>query len=347
MGKPNFQQLLRNSKFAQVPKPLQENILKTSRVPTHLVINTPPGDVARSEFGMKTTLPKPISAQYIAFNNIDNKISMPDVEFSPGPYFNKVKFQELGIPVHTTHQRESPLFPATKNKSQPTNTGGSMANWLNLSDDSSVKEVKIILKQNPAIYKDFKNWLLENHPVALLEQVPAITMNEYLRKFLQESQGVVRKKIGLTDFTKEKGGRPSIHGTGGLSYNQKGRITNTPNGLKYDTVAPGRLVGNKEASIAGFVVYVHDHTIGLQRNYAKNYPAKHTRQFVMPFKIEAAELNRDGSVKLTADGIRTGEWMHKKSSQPVLDGSETRSTSRIRGENDSLQSLLNLILPTS
>lgn len=60
-----------------------------------------------------------------------------------------------------------------------------------------------------------------------------------------------------------------IQGTGGFSYNQKGRLRNTPNGIQYGTVVPGRIIDNKEAAIAGFVSSVTDRSIALQTNYAK------------------------------------------------------------------------------
>ncbi|MCP8717812.1 MAG: hypothetical protein M5F18_00750 [Asgard group archaeon] len=340
--------LVKNSRLSQVAQPLLKNMRAKSNIPTHQVIFTPKSSAARSNYGLKTTLPNKIGSSYISFNDIDNRQSMPDVEKNSGFYYKQLMFKELGLPVKTHYTGKNPLFPDELNKSDRPMRDGSLANTLNLPTKVQVSEIVKILKKNPEIYDQFNKFLIKNHPKILLTTVSNQEIIEILKEFLLSSPEVVKKRLSLTTQHKinPKFEQRQIQGTGGFSYNQKGRLRNTPNGIQYGTVVPGRIIDNKEAAIAGFVSSVTDRSIALQTNYAKNYPGKHHRQFTVPFKISEAELSEDGSVRLFAEGIKSGKWMETNDRFTPSRTNFAGSSERNKADGQSLESLLNLILPT-
>ncbi|KAK6457997.1 mitochondrial ribosome small subunit component [Scheffersomyces xylosifermentans] len=359
MNSQELYSLVKNSKIAQVASPISKSIRGKSAVPTHQIIFTPKSSAIRSNFGIKTTLPKQIGYSHISFNDIDNYKNMPDVEKSSGKLYNRLKFQETGLALNNHYTDSNPLFASHKHKSDSKDRDESITNSLNLHGKASTDEIRAILKQNPKLHNKFSKWLIENHPQALVSSIPQSTTAELLKRFLSTAPSVVKKELQLTDLTRKEGKvggsaiSTHIQGTGGFSYNQKGRLTNTPNGVKYGVVAPGRLVGNKEAAIAGFVAGVNERTTLLQHNYAKNAPGKHSRQFVMPFKINEAEITETGSVKLYADGIKTGAWMQRsantgyspdRSRYEASNPNFASASERNKAEGENLQRLLNLII---
>lgn len=344
--------LVKNSRLAQVAKPLLNNIRGNSKTPTHQIIFTPKSSALRSDYGLKSTLPSKIGSSHILFNDIDNRQSMPDVEKNSGFHYKQLMFQELGLCVKTHFTNKNPLFYHENNKSNRSMRDGSLSNTLNLPTKVQILEINKILKKNPQIYKEFRQYLVDTYPNILLSSSSSPTSQldiiEALKNFLSTSSQISKKKINLftTHKIDPKFQQQQIQGTGGFSYNQKGRLRNTPNGIKYGTVVPGRIIANKEAAITGFVASVTDRSITLQSNYAKNAPGKHHRQFTVPFKINEAELAEDGSVRLFAEGIKTGKWMEANDRYVPTKTNFASSSERNKADGKSLESLLNLILPT-
>lgn len=304
--------LFKDSKLAQVAKPLSKKLRGGQQGPTHQIIYTPKSSAIRSDFGIKTALPKQIGFSHIVYNDIDNAKGMPDVEKYSGPFYNRLKFQEMGIPIRTQHN-SNPLFKTQTSKT-PTNakeldesTEDSVAFGLNLKTNTAPTKVEKLLLKNPHLYKQFNEWMIKNHPDKLVSNVSR-NETKLVNDFLNSNPNLVKPKINfLRNGTKDS--RNRIQGTGGFSYLQKGRLTNTPNGIKYGTIAPGRIVDTREAAIGGFIANIGDHT-SLQKNYTKNYPGKHQRQFVVPFQITEAEITQSGRVKLEANGVQTGSWVN-------------------------------------
>lgn len=350
--------LVRNSKLSQVATPLLKSMRSKSAIPTHQIIYTPKSSAIRSNYGIKTPLPKQIGESHIIFNDIDNYKNMPDVEKYSGKLYTRLKFQETGLALNNHFTDKNPLFPHENNKSTVKTEDDSLTNCLNLQCKTSTNNVQAILNQNPKLYKLFQQWLVETHPDAVIESVPQSTMTSYIKQFLNKSPQVKKRQFSLNDLSKTDSnlGASSIsshiQGTGGLSYNQKGRLANTPNGVKYGVVVPGRIVGNKEAAIGGFVANLNDKTTILQQNYAKNAGGRHTRQFIMPFKVNEAELTESGSVRLYVDGVRAGNWMtrsaqinyHDRSKYTASHPNFGAASERNKAENENLQRLLNLII---
>ncbi|RLV96074.1 hypothetical protein JA1_000480 [Spathaspora sp. JA1] len=339
-----FLTLMRNSKFAQVANPLSKNIRGNSSIPTHQIIYTPKTSAKRSIYGIKTGLPQQVGSSYISFNDIDNYTGMPDVEKNSGKYYNRINFQEIGLPTKNIYSESNPLFPGKSTKSEPTNREETLVNFLNMNKEVYTSEVQKVLRSNPNIHREFKKWLVMNHPEDLIKRSET-GLGELVRDFLHESNVVNKKKWNLLDFGKPEA-QLHVLGNGGFSYNQRGRLTNTPNGIKHDHIAPGRLVATKDATIGGFVAQAHDRSVSLQHNYSRNYPGKHSRQFTMPFKVSEAVVTHDGSVRVTAEGIKVGDWMKKQNRVYSPSNPSFQSTGeRHKSDAESLQSLLNLILP--
>ncbi|EGW33344.1 mitochondrial ribosome small subunit component [Spathaspora passalidarum NRRL Y-27907] len=340
-----FLKLVRNSKFAQVATPLSKNIRGDSTIPTHQIIYTPKNSAQRSIYGIKTALPKQVGSSFISFNDIDNYTGMPDVEKNSGKYYKIKNFQEMGLATKNLYSESNPLFPGQSTKSEPTNREETLVNYLNMNKRVYTSEVQKVLQKNPGIHREFKKWLAKNHPQAFVAQPSPAAMADLLKSFLHESKAVHKKEWNLLDFGKEDA-QIRVLGNGGFSYNQKGRLTNTPNGIKHDVIAPGRLLSTKDAAIGGFVSHAHDRSISLQYNYARSYPGKHILQFSMPFKVSEAVVTDDGAVRVTAEGVKVGDWMRKQTHSYAPSNPNFQSTAeRHKTDTESLQSLLNLILP--
>lgn len=318
MNNQEVYRLFKDSKLAQVAKPLSKRLRGGQQGPTHQIIYTPKSSAIRSDFGIKSALPKQIGFSHIVYNDIDNAKNMPDVEKYAGPFYNRLKFQEMGMPVKTQH-RENPLFKSSTTKT-PTNakelddtTEDSVTFGLNLKSNASTHIVKKVLQKNPNFYRRFNEWMLKNYPDKLISNV---SKNEtrLVNEFMSSDSGLKVPKLNI--LRNNVASNKKIQGTGGFSYAQKGRLTNTPNGIKYGFIAPGRIVDKREAAIGGFIANINDHA-SLQKTYTKSAPGKHQRQFVLPFKITDAEMTQSGKVKLEAKGIQTGSWMNSANANDI------------------------------
>ena len=351
--------LFKNSKLAQVATPLHRTLRGRDNVPSHQIIYTPKSSAIRSNFGIKTALPKQIGFSHIVYNDIDNPKNMPDVESYSGPLYNRLKFQETGVAVKNYFNENNPLFPSKTTKSTDSSNSqlDSVLSKFNLTNNATGADVKRLLQKNPALYKKFQAWLVKNSPESVMSNIPSKIV-KLLKEFLATTSDIKKQELGLIDLSKKEGRTTNraptnkIQGTGGFSYTQKGRLANSPNGIRHGSIAPGRMVGDREAAIGGFIASVNDRTTLLQNNYSKNYPGKHPRQFVMPFKINEAEITENGRVKVYADGIKVGSWMQRtNNNNEFIDRSNYEASNpnfgsaseRNSKDNIPLESLLNLI----
>lgn len=356
MSNLEFYRLFKNSRLAQVATPLSKKLRgPNNAAPTHQIVYTPTASAARSNFGIKTALPKQIGQSHIVINDVDNYKNMPDVEKHAGPHYTRLKFQELGIVLKKSYDTSNPLFAwdSSRTFSESQDAGDSVLGSFKLGQSASTADVKAILAQNPKLYRMFKKWLVAKSPESVMLKVPS-KLDQLLKEFVAESPELVRRELSLGDLSRKygvpsaHGPRSKIQGTAGLSYLQRGRLSNTPNGVKHGVIAPGRLVREREAGIGGFVAAVNERTTLLQANYAKNAPGKHSRQFVMPFKINDAELTPNGGVRMHADGVKVGNWM--QSTDSAMGGSYTASNpnfgnmaERNLKDSSALENLLGLV----
>ncbi|KAM9903543.1 hypothetical protein OXX79_003286 [Metschnikowia pulcherrima] len=357
MNNQEFYRLFKHSKLAQVATPLSKKVRGPStQTPTHQIIYTPKSSASRSDYGMKTALPKQVGESHIAFNDIDNSKNMPDVEKQAGSLYTRLRFQESGVVLKKSYNKANPLFAWESAKSLPglrSDASENVTTQFNLNQNAPLSEVKAIVMENPEFYARFKKWVLERSPESLMLKVPS-KLDALLKEFIA-SEAVKKRDHSLDDLiklqnrSKATGARSSVQGTAGLSYLQRGRLTNSPNGVKHGSIVPGRLVREREAAIGGLVANINERTTMLQANYAKNSPGRHTKQFVLPFKLNEAEITSTGSVRLHADGVKVGTWM----SRSDLDGHHGNYTAsnpnfgslaeRNKNDSSALESLLGLV----
>lgn len=323
MSNLEFYRLFKNSKLAQVATPLSKKLRgPSSAAPTHQIIYTPTASAARSNYGIKTALPKQVGQSHIVFNDIDNFKNMPDVEKYGGAHYTRLKFQELGVVLKKSYNSANPLFAWDSSKTFSGSNdlaADSVLNKLKLGQNASIADVKALLDKNPKLYSAFKKYVVEKSPESIMLKVPS-KLDQLLKEFIASSPDLIKRESSLADLSRKHGvasphgSRSQIQGTAGLSYLQKGRLSNSPNGVKHGVIAPGRLVREREAAIGGFIGAVNERTTLLQANYAKNAPGKHSRQFVMPFKVNEAELTPNGGVRMHVDGVKVGSWMQSTNS---------------------------------
>ncbi|CAK9435396.1 mitochondrial 37S ribosomal protein bS1m [Lodderomyces beijingensis] len=340
-------ELVRNSRLSQVAKPHANNIRLKTNKPTHQVIFTPSTSAYRSNYGLKSVLPGKIGKAYISFNDIDNKKGMPDVEKNSGFHYTQQMFQEMGVPLKNHFTKHNPLFPHESNQSSRSLHEGNLTSCFNIDPKTKTSDVINLLNQNPRLYKNFRTYVSTKHPQVILTSLEPFELTSIMRQFLNESKRVKKKENTMANKLTAMGERNnSVQGTGGFSYNQRGRLQNTPNGIKHHTIVDGRMVGTKEAAIGGVVANVIDRSIALQLNYARNTPGAHYRQFTVPLKVNEAEFAEDGSIRMFAEGIKSGTWSetderYLSTRNSVMGGRRSRG----RAGDESLESLLNLILP--
>lgn len=353
----SFSTLLRASKLAQVATPISKLIRGGSQqIPTHQVIYTPKAAAVRSEFGIKTTLPKQIGYSHISFNNIDNKTGMPDVEKNTSKMYLRIRLQENNIIPKVDNKLVNPLFRRPDQTTDHKNESDSLLLGFNLHPRASVSQVKQILKANPKLHSQFQKWLAEEHPQVYLAKNNADHVR-LVSQFLRENPNIVKHNMELQQLRKDLNGRTSvsanakqIQGTAGLSYAQPGRLSNTPNGIKYHTVVPGRLVENNTIAISGFTGGVLERQVQKPALYASNVPGHHSRQFTMPFKVTLASMWDNGSVSLNVEYVKVGDWVSSHLARstgqkrfeplnPMFDSVAGRHTSK----EDPLARLLNVV----
>ncbi|CAN3365043.1 small ribosomal subunit protein bS1m [Diutina catenulata] len=313
----NLGHLLRSSKLAQVATPISKKIRVMSAMPTHQVIYTPKNAAVRSEFGIKTPLPKQIGYSHISYNNIDNKTGMPDVEKNTSKMYSRIRLQENGVVPRVMSAKHNPLFPHSENASTHKGDDSSATTAFNLHPKVNPAEVKYLLSQNKHLYKSFQQWLALNAPQALtgVSGVSSSEMMGLIKRFVDES-AVAKNPLKLSSLKKDAQGRTThaanvtkIQGTAGLSYAQHGKITNTPNGFKSGhSIIQGRLASSNVAAVAGFAGQIMDKNASKHINYTNSVPGTHSRQFTMPFKVTEATMYDDGTVKMNLDVPKVGAW---------------------------------------
>lgn len=319
--------LFKNSRIAQVAKPLSKQLRgHDPAAPTHQIIFTPKASATRSNYGLKAALPDKVGASHLVYGNLDNRAGIPDVEKFSSPYHNRMKFQESGVLINGPLHKPNPLFAWDENKtSREAAFSGhdSIQTTFNLGSSATIEDTKAILKENPKLYGEFKKWLTKRAPESIMFKVTS-KLDELLKEFISTSDVVKKNHVKLEDLIRNDGKfntklqTKCVQGNGGLSYKQKGRVTNTPNGVKRGSIIPGRILQNSDAALGGFVASVNERSTSSQMNYMKRCGDKHQRQFVVPFKVSEAELSRNGGVRMYADAVKVGTWLDElQSESPV------------------------------
>ncbi|KAG7796057.1 hypothetical protein KL944_005146 [Ogataea haglerorum] len=293
--------LFRTTKIAQVPRQLGElGADRSATFPTHQVIESPPSSFARRDFGLKMRIPTKIKSKYIVVNNLDNKYGLPDFEPLGGFAFKKKKFQEFGIPVSvrnptmTTKASSNPLFPGH----DPREGHGSVAVALGLRvQRPSSLEFATNKKYLRTLRRPFMEWLAQNYPERIAQTDLSNEIVEFLETRQVDEAKLSRKKYQFPTLYREQ-----LSGTAGLSYNLKGKLFQTPNGVQSARVLPGRYISARSTgsrfALGGFIG--NSVTSGLHVKYLNKLAdvrrpldaeGRYAREFTIPLIPKAAHLN--------------------------------------------------------
>ena len=291
----NLSNLLRNSRIAHVPKNKKPLTSSSNSIfyPTHQIISTKPALLHRQEWGLKASIPTKNKSQYLVFNDLDTLERVTTFEKNGGKQWNRLRFKELNVSPSYNPGVANPLFESRSSTTDPSAPLSSILN-VKLNDEKKTNK-KIQNIQPKRLY--FKHWLLDNDPESLKnKRFNMKDMSENAIRFLK-SNTVARKKSFL-----DKNSMKNVIGTGGLTYNLRGKLRNSPNGIVQKNIVPGRFLNvetnNRLAAIGGFVSNASSSSpINSQANYAMG---DFIREVTFPFDVQHASVHDNGKILIRA-----------------------------------------------
>lgn len=309
-------ELLRISRIASIPKnssPLTPNGPKIH--PTHQIIESKPTTLEFQEWGLKAPLPQKIKSQFAIFNDLDTLERLTTFEPRGSSQWNRIRFQEMGVaPTYggpMTGRRSNPLFWDVKDPHEVSHP------WMHSVSLSQrrMEQKKILnskLEQLRSKRSEFRRWILENEPEAFREKnFTDREVKDLGPRFLHD-QLKTNQMSPETFFQGAQTGK--VIGTGGLTYNYKGRLKNSPNGILQKTVVPGRIVrsqGSTDEAMAlgGFIGKIRE------RSTRAVGDAHFRREHVYTFAINGINTMNDGSVEIKASQVDSAVIETRKQSQ--------------------------------
>ncbi|BAO40693.1 uncharacterized protein in HIS3 3'region [Kluyveromyces marxianus] len=289
--------LLRNSRIAQVPK-TEKALFQVGNPtrPTHQVIETKPSTLQRQEWGLKASIPSKIKSRYLVFNDLDTQERLTSFEPIGQYQWNRIRFQEMGLAPRYVEEEKNPLFEGHTKKS------GRLApfsNAVHITPTTPRSEKSRKLRDINVHRAEFKQWILENHPESL-----AGIKNENTKSLKTLASEFLHQKLGKLDINTASKTDWNVVGTGGLTYNLRGRLRQSPNGVKQKTVVPGRILSlqgpDRAVAVGGFVAEAK--SIGRNPRALQFDMGDFVRQQVLPFVIEDPKVE-SGTVTLAASLI--------------------------------------------
>lgn len=317
--------------------------------PTHQVIETKPSTLCRQEWGLKAAIPSKIKSRYLVYNDLDTLERMTTFEPNGGSQWNRLRFQEMGLAPTYNPGKSNPLFMGSASSTDRLAPLSSLMN-IDSSTSSIQKDVKKKLPFLKSLREEFRNWLLEKDPEALRNKsFTARDMNEKAIQFLSERS--LRSKGSSTTFTKNT--FKNIIGTGGLTYNLRGKLKNSPNGVIQKTILPGRFLnldGNDRlAAIGGFVANATSSS-PMTSQVAYNM-GDFIRELTFPFDVQQVSVEDSGKIMIRAQVIsgisqRARGKLPGRSYQQRPLNSNKRSSPAVNAIDPKMQAdeLLNLML---
>lgn len=275
----SLSELLRGSRLSQVPLRKKVPLVNPPKkfYPQHQIIATKPNTMKEfKEWGLKAAIPSVKSkTKYIVVNELDNKYRMTEFEpISGGFNWNRLRLQELNIAPQNIHKK-NPLFFENESK----------APSLKALLDSKAKREYL---KSDKFRSEFKTWLLEKYPNSLYQR------GFHFKNLEKETLEFLQDRFGSHKHSMSN----NIVGCGGLSYNLKGRVANTPNGFVLNPIVAGRILNGPSSSerivsVAGFA--------GVGRNNEKldkkdkDFGRAAFRQNKVPIQIKNYKVINDGS----------------------------------------------------
>lgn len=311
MSSYNLAQLLRSSRLSHVPKN-SKPLFKSGPTyhPTHQVIETKPSTLHRQEWGLKSAIPAKNKSRFLVYNELDTLERIATFEPSTGSQWNRLRFQEMGLSPTYNPGRANPLF---EGPSSSTDRLAPLCSLLDIGagEANAQKAVPKKLGQVKSLRGEFKHWLLEKDPEALRNKsFSAKDLNQKAIQFLAERSSGQSTKVTKNSFK-------NVVGTGGLTYNLRGKLKNSPNGMVQKTIVPGRFLnfdGNDRlAAIGGFVTNATSSS-PMTSQVAYNM-GDFIREATFPFEIQQVSVGDSGKVMIRAQVISGISQQAKRSIQ--------------------------------
>ncbi|QEU58327.1 Mrp51 [Kluyveromyces lactis] len=286
--------LLRNSRIAQVAK-TDKPLFRpgNSSHPTHQVIETKPSSLYRQEWGLKASIPSKIKTRYLVYNDLDTQQRLTTFEPMGQYQWNRIRFQEMGLAPRYVEEESNPLF---NGKTKRAGKYAPFSNAVNIAHNSAPSEKTRKLKEIVQHRSEFKKWLLEKHPDSI-----AGVRNENTRPLKALATEFLHEKMGKLNINTAANSEWNIVGTGGLTYNLKGRLRQSPNGVKQKHVVPGRVLSvqgpDRAVAVGGFIAEAK--SVGRNPRALQYNMGDFVRQEVLPFAIEDPKVE-GGNVTLSA-----------------------------------------------
>lgn len=291
--------LLRNSRLSHVPrnsKPLFSCGPKYH--PSHQVVETKPSAHYRQEWGLKAAIPAKNKSRYLVYNELDTLERITDFEPSTGSQWNRLRFQEMGVAPTYNPGRANPLF---EGRSAAADRLAPLSSLLDVGSGEANVQKRLSKKLGAvkALRDEFKQWLLEKDPEALKNKsFSAKDMNQNAIAFLTERSALQASKVSKSSFK-------NVIGTGGLTYNLRGKLKNSPNGVVQKTIVPGRFLnfdGNDRlAAIGGFVANATSSS-PMTSQMAYNM-GDFIREATFPFEVQQVSVGDGGKVMIRAQVV--------------------------------------------
>ena len=143
--------------------------------------------------------------------------------------------------------------------------------------------------------KPFLKWLTINN----IQITNNYELSSYFKSFIESENLKLSNNANKNEIPKNAYNQ--LSGTAGLSYTLKGRLFQTPNGVKSNRVVPGRIVGNNssssKAAVGGFIANITRQAAN--DNYVESLVSqtkmidenKFSRQVQVPLVIDNVTLN--------------------------------------------------------
>ncbi|CDO95250.1 unnamed protein product [Kluyveromyces dobzhanskii CBS 2104] len=286
--------LLRNSRIAQVPK-TDKSLFRAgnSSHPTHQLIETKSSTLYRQEWGLKASIPSKIKTRYLVYNDLDTQQRLTTFEPMGQYQWNRIRFQEMGLAPRYVEEEFNPLFKGTTKRA---GKYAPFSNAVNMAPNTAPSEKTRKLKEIDQHRAEFKKWLAEKHPESVtgVRNDNTKSLKTLATEFLHEKMG----KLNLNTAAKSKW---NTVGTGGLTYNLRGRLRQSPNGVKQKNVIPGRILSvqgpDRAIAVGGFIAEAK--SVGRNPRALQYNMGDFVRQEVLPFVVEDPKVEGD-NVTLSA-----------------------------------------------
>ncbi|KAH3679652.1 hypothetical protein WICMUC_000792 [Wickerhamomyces mucosus] len=333
-----FSKLLKNSRFASLAKPLGKR--KGNSHPTHQVVETRASSLHRQEWGLKYALPKKIKSRYITFNNADTMERIVDFETNGSDHWKRLRFQETGLVPKLDNSKQNPLFGSTSEQNNIVGVNREIENILNLPENLNRKDIQALKLVFKNLRDEFREYVKSQDIILLNKEKFKVDKFEKLaRDFLKEYK--LKSTVNKIESIETKRDEFKFNGFGGLSYNLKGRLSSTPNGIKDKKIITGRYIGadqqNTLVGIGGFTGVANKVLSKTQIQNIKSQ-GKELRESIVPFHLTEATIFKSGAVIVDAHLTSSAS-----TSRLPNRSSRTRSNIETKDTDVVLKNLLDLL----